>query len=51
VAGEKDGGAGGVELCVGDGQRGDVKGLQMWVRVSVDLCFFRFFFSVRARGI
>jgi hypothetical protein len=51
VAGEKDGGAGGVELCVGDGQRGDVKGLQMWVRVSVDLCVFAFFFfSVRAKG-
>jgi hypothetical protein len=27
VAGEKDGRAGGVELCVRDGQRGDVKGL------------------------
>jgi hypothetical protein len=49
VAGEKDGGAGGMELCVGDGQRGDVKGLQMWVRVSVDLflslfvCFLLYF--------
>lgn len=47
VASEKDGGAGGVELCVGDGQRGDVKGLQVWVRVSVDLDFYVFIlFSV-----
>jgi hypothetical protein len=47
VAGEKDGGAGGVELCVGDGQRGDVKGLQMWVRVSVDLFYFILAFRAR----
>ena len=39
MAGEKDRGAGGVELCIGDGQRGNVKGLQVWVRVSVNLCF------------
>ena len=37
VASEKDGGAGGVELGVGDGQRGDVKCLQMWVCVSINL--------------
>ena len=50
MAGEKDGGAGGVELCVGDGQRGDVKGLQMWVRVSVDLCLsFLFYLAFGAR--
>ena len=52
VAGEKDGGAGGVELCVGDGQRGDVKGLQVWVRVSVDLCFYVVgFLGVRVDGL
>ena len=50
MAGEKDGGAGRVEQCVCDGQCRDVKGLQMWVRVSVDLCVFAFFFSVRAQG-
>jgi hypothetical protein len=51
VAGEKDGGAGGMELCVGDGQRGDVKGLQVWVRVSVDLCFLSFFLALGRGGI
>jgi len=50
VAGEKDGGAGGMELCVGDGQCGDVKGLQMWVRVSVDLCFAIFSLALARRG-
>lgn len=40
VAGEKDGGAGGVKLRVCDGQRGDVKGLKMRVCVSVDLLRF-----------
>jgi len=50
VSGEKDGGAGRVELRVGDGQRGDVKGLEMRVRVSVDLCFWlRLFVSFRVR--
>jgi hypothetical protein len=44
VTGEKDGGAGGVELCIGDRQCGDVKGLQVRVAVSVDLGL-RFFFS------
>lgn len=50
MASEKDGGAGGVELCVGDGQRGDVKGLQVWVRVSVDLCFLKFYLALGRGG-
>jgi hypothetical protein len=50
VAREKDGRAGGVELRVGDGQRGDVKGLQMRVRVSVDLCLRRCCFFGGAAG-
>jgi hypothetical protein len=50
VACEKDGGAGGMELRVGDRQRGDVKGLQMRVGVSVDLWVLRVWERVRARA-
>jgi hypothetical protein len=40
MAGEKNGRAGGMELRVGDRQCGDVKCLQMWVRVSINLYTF-----------
>jgi len=51
VAGEKDGGTGGMELRVGDGQRGDVKGLQMRVGVSVNLwIFLRFWESCQGES-
>jgi len=39
-----------MELRVGDRQRGDVKGLQMRVGVSVDLWVLRFWECVRARA-